>query len=95
MKIDGTSLSAIRSILAATKVSPANHNSLNTEQDKIDVSGNAQVFQNLVQKAKELPDIRADKVQEVVDRIESGKFSLDVGSIAAGMLSVIRREEDV
>lgn len=87
MKIDGTSLSPVSSVQAATRVSPVNKNNKSSELDKIAVSENAQVFQNLVQKVKELPDIREDKVQDISKQIARGEFSLDAQSIALSMLS--------
>jgi negative regulator of flagellin synthesis FlgM len=60
----------------------------NPEKDNLAVSDNAQVFQKLVQKVKELPDIREDKVKAITDQIARGEFSLDAESIAAGMLSL-------
>lgn len=89
MKIDGSSISPIGSVQAATKVSQVNrNNSLNSQQDKIAVSENAQVYQKLVQQVKELPDIREDKVKTISEQIARGEFSLDAESIAASILSL-------
>ncbi|RNC29583.1 MAG: hypothetical protein AWM53_00581 [Candidatus Dichloromethanomonas elyunquensis] len=90
MKIDGTSISPVGSVQAAARVSQVNKSQKISDQDKLAVSENAQVFQNLVQKVKELPDIREDKVKEFSDLINRGEFSIDAESIAAGILS---REE--
>ncbi|NLI94154.1 MAG: flagellar biosynthesis anti-sigma factor FlgM [Peptococcaceae bacterium] len=87
MKIDGTSISPIGSVQAATKVSQINKNNNISDQDKLAVSENAQVFQKLVQKVKDLPEVREDKVKEISDLISRGEFSLDADSIAASMLS--------
>lgn len=87
MKIDGTSISPVGSVQAATRVSPVNKTNKISEQDKVAVSENAQVFQNLVQKIKELPEIREDKVKALAEQIARGEFSLDAESIAASMLS--------
>lgn len=87
MKIDGTSISPIGSVQAATRVSQVSKHHTNSEQDKVAVSGNAQVFQNLVQKVKELPEIREDKVKAIREQIASGEFSLDADSIALSILS--------
>jgi negative regulator of flagellin synthesis FlgM len=93
MKIDGTSISPVGSVQAATRISQVNKHNQGSQRDKVAVSQNAQVFQNLVQKAKELPEIREDKVKAIADQIARGEFSLDADSIAASMLSVERMGE--
>ncbi|NLO97526.1 MAG: flagellar biosynthesis anti-sigma factor FlgM [Peptococcaceae bacterium] len=87
MKVDGTSISPVGSIQATTKVAQVNNNNKSGEQDKLAVSENAQVLQNIMQKVKELPDIREEKVKEISDQIARGEFKLDAASIAASMLS--------
>jgi negative regulator of flagellin synthesis FlgM len=87
MKIDGTSLSPVGSIQAATRAAQVNKNIQSSERDKVAVSENAQVFRKLVQKAKELPEIREAKVNELRGQIARGEFSLDAQSIAESMLS--------
>lgn len=87
MKIDGTPISPVGSVQAATRVSQVNKNNQGSEQDRIAVSENAQVFQKLVQKVKELPDIREDKVKTIAEQIARGEFSIDADSIAFSMLS--------
>ena len=87
MKIDRTSIPPIGSIQAASRVAKIkDKNNRGLGQDQIAVSNGAQVFQNLLQKAKELPDIREDKVKAVTDKIEQGKFNLDAASLAASLL---------
>jgi len=88
MKIDGTSISPIGSVQAATRVSQVNKNNLGSERDKVAVSENAQIFQKLVQQVKELPDVREDRVKAIAEQIARGEFSLDADSIAASMLSI-------
>jgi negative regulator of flagellin synthesis FlgM len=68
-------------------VSQVNKNKQESEQDRLAVSQNGQIFQRLVQKAKELSDIRQDKVQTISEQIARGEFRLDADSIAASMLS--------
>lgn len=87
LKVDGRSISPISSIQAATRVSQINRSNKNNNQDKLAVSENAQLFQNLIQKAKELPDIREEKVKAVSEQIAHGEFRLDAASIAVSMLS--------
>jgi len=54
--------------------------------DTMQVSGNAQLMQKLLQKVKEIPDIREERVQEIAAKIESGNFVIDSQMIARKML---------
>jgi len=86
VKIEGTSISPIGSVQATTKVSQVNKNDGGSKQDKLAVSENAQVFQKLLQKLKELPDIREGKVKIIAEQISNGEFKLDADSLATSML---------
>ena len=61
---------------------------LGKETDNMQVSGNAHLMQKLLQKAKELPDIREEKVQEIAARIDNGQFEIDNSVIARKMLGI-------
>ncbi|MDR2737136.1 MAG: flagellar biosynthesis anti-sigma factor FlgM [Gracilibacteraceae bacterium] len=58
-------------------------------RDQMKVSGNAQLMQKLLQKAKEIPDIREEKVQEITARIENGQFEIDSNIIARKILGML------
>ena len=90
MKIDG--IPPVGNVQPINKTPQVSRDDKNAEQDKVSVSGNAQVFQKLVQKVKELPDVREDRVKEITEQIARGEFSLDSDSIAASMLSPERTE---
>ncbi|MCM1565425.1 MAG: flagellar biosynthesis anti-sigma factor FlgM [Dehalobacter sp.] len=87
MKIDGTSISPVGSVQAATRVSQTGKVNTVLEKDQLAVSENAQVFQKLLQKMKEMPDIRDDRVRAISEQIANGEFNLDAASIAEGILS--------
>ncbi len=87
MKIDGTSISPVGSVQAATRVSQTSKVNTVSEKDQLAVSENAQVFQKLLQKMKEMPDIRDDRVRAISEQIANGEFNLDAASIAEGILS--------
>jgi len=87
MKIHGNKISPVGGVNAAGRVSKSDKNENGLVQDKISVSDNAQVFSKLLQKLKELPDIREDRVNAVSEQIANGKFSLDAESIASAFLS--------
>lgn len=86
MKIDGTSMSPIGSVLAANRVSQVQKKTLGSE-DKVAVSDKAQVFQALLQKAKELPSVREDRVKALTEQIERGEFQIDGQKIAEKLFS--------
>ena len=86
MKIDGVSLSGIVSLQAAKRVnSPEKKNAAGT--DNLAVSDKAQVFQTLLQKAKELPAVREEKVQELSQQIERGEYKVNPRAIAENLLA--------
>lgn len=94
MKIDRmSSIKSISGVKPANRISGAEKEGQGVQSDKIAVSDSAQIFQNLLQKAKSLPDIREEKVNQVKSQIESGEFSLDSISIAESLLSPEKTEE--
>jgi negative regulator of flagellin synthesis FlgM len=93
MKIDGNNpISPVGGVKAVHKVSQVSHEIKNSQQDKVAVSDTAQVFQKLVQKVKDLPDIREDRVKTVKEQIASGQFDIDPHSLAASLISSERTE---
>lgn len=90
MKIDG--IPPVSGVQPISKPSQVSRNDKNAEQDKVAVSENAQVYQKLIQKVKELPDIREDRVRAITEQIARGDFSLDADSIAESMLSPEKME---
>jgi len=83
MKIDGTSLSPVGSVQAANRLSRVEKKAAGMGTDKVAVSDQAQVFQALLQKAKELPAVREDRVRELSEQITKGEFRIDADKIAA------------
>jgi negative regulator of flagellin synthesis FlgM len=88
MKIDATSLSAVGSIQATNRVVSLNKKAayLGNDKDGVNVSDKAQLFQSLLQKAKEIPEIREERIREVTDRINKGEFEINAQAIAAAIL---------
>jgi negative regulator of flagellin synthesis FlgM len=94
MKIDRMSaIKSVSGIKPANRISGVEKGEQGAQTDKIAVSDSAQIFQNLLQKAKSLPDIREEKVNQVKSQIESGEFNLDSISIAESLLSPEKTEE--
>lgn len=87
MKIDPASLSIINGIQATNRANQAEKKKNSSEGDKLAVSDKGQTFQTLLQKAKEAPAIREDKVRTLSEQIESGEFRVNGQRIAANILA--------
>ena len=87
MKIDGTSLSPVGSIQATNKIEQISKKTLSSGKDQVSVSDKAQVYQNLLLKAKEMPSIREEKVQEFSAQLAEGKYQPDTQKIAEKLLN--------
>lgn len=86
MKIDGTAMSPIGSVQAANRLNQVEKKKPSAEFDKVAVSDKAQVYQSLLQKVKEIPAVREDKVQTLSEQIERGEFQVDGQKIAEKLL---------
>ena len=86
MKIDITTLSAISKIQGAKRAANISKPSPEQNADGIKVSDKGQLFQSLLQKAKEIPEIREERVQEVKNQIQNGQFNIDAQLIALKLL---------
>lgn len=87
MKIDGTSLSAIGSIQGTNRLKATEKKTVGLETDKIAVSDKAQLFQSLLQKAKEIPAVREEKVRALTEQIERGEYQVNGQKIAEKLVS--------
>ena len=89
MKVNGIYFSnSVSGIKNTPTVAPGEKNRPPAGHDDLAVSENAQLFQRVLQKAKELPDIQEDKVQTIQKQIEDGQFNLDAFSLARGILGL-------
>lgn len=86
MKIDGTSLTPVGSIQAANRISSMDKKAAEKAADGVNVSDKAQFYQILLQKVKEVPDVRQDRVKEVTEKINNGQFKVDANAIARSLL---------
>lgn len=86
MKIDGTSLSLVGSIQASNRVASIDKKAIEQRTDGVKVSDKAQFYQILLQKVKDIPEIREDRVQEVSKQISNGEFKADANAIARSLL---------
>jgi negative regulator of flagellin synthesis FlgM len=58
-------------------------------EDKVDLSGKAKEIADLVGIAKALPDVRTEKVAEIKERIDAGKYVVDPAKVAQRMIDEI------
>lgn len=87
MKIDGKAIAPIVSIQATHRVSQSQKKAPLSDIDKVAVSDKAQAYQALLQKAKELPSIREERVRALSEKIERGEFKVDAQKIAEKLVS--------
>lgn len=92
MKIDGTSMSPVGSIQAVNRLKQVEKKAVIPEADKIAVSDKAQVYQTLLQKAKEIPSVREERVQALAEQIERGEFKIDGQKIANKLFEIFLKE---
>lgn len=86
MKIEGTSLSPLGSIQAANRVFSIDKKATEQGTDGVKVSDKAQFYQILLQKIKDVPEVRQERVQEVSQQINNGEFKVDANAIARSLL---------
>lgn len=82
MKIDRTSMSPIESVQATNRLNQVEKKALVSEADKVAVSDKAQVYQALLQKVKEIPSVREERVRTLTEQIERGDYKVDGQKIA-------------
>lgn len=88
MKIDGTSIAALGSIQAANRVAAVTPQAAapGREPDGIKVSVKGQLYQSLLQKVQELPEVREERIREITEQIRRGEFKIDAPLIAGKLL---------
>ena len=57
--------------------------------DKVDISGRSREIADIMSSVNQLPDVRAQKVQELKQAVEAGTYSIDPQKIAEKMLKDI------
>lgn len=88
MKIDGTSISPVGSVQAINRLKQVSKKTSVSGIDNVDVSDKAQVFQTLLQKAKDIPSVREERIKDIAGQIERGEFQVNSKQIAEKLLSL-------
>ena len=86
MKIDGTSMSPIGSVQATNRIQTQKKTPV-SEADQVAVSDKGQVYQVLLQKVKEIPSVREERVRALAEQIERGELKVDGQKIAEKLFS--------
>ena len=86
MKIDGTSMSPIGSVQASNRLNQTHKKTSIPGADQVAVSDKAQVYQALLQKVKEIPSVREERVRSLSEQIERGDFKVDPQKIAEKLM---------
>jgi len=88
MKIDRISITPVESVQATGRVNNIRKKVQTAETDIMAVSDSVQVYQSLLQKVKEIPAIREDRVEALMKQLERGEFKIDSNTIAEKLFSV-------
>jgi negative regulator of flagellin synthesis FlgM len=86
MKIDGPSMPPIGSVQATSRIQTQKKTPV-SEADQVAVSDKGQVYQVLLQKVKEIPSVREERVRALSEQIERGEFKVDGQKIAEKLFS--------
>lgn len=86
MKVDGISPSSIITVKAINRIEQINGKARSLGTDEVAVSNKAQVYQNVLLKAKGVPAVREEKVREFSDRLANGQFHFDARKLANRLL---------
>ena len=84
MKIDG--IPPVEGTKAVNRPGKVEKKSPGLGTDQVAVSGQAQVFQGLVQKVKDLPDVREERVRALAGQIAGGQYKVDAQAVAKKLL---------
>jgi negative regulator of flagellin synthesis FlgM len=87
MKIDGPFIPPIGSVQASNRINQVEKKITASEADNVAVSEKAQEFQTLLQKIKEIPSVREERVRALAEQIERGEFKIDAHKIAEKLFS--------
>lgn len=61
-------------------------NNRSDRKDRIEISDRGRDYQFAINKARELPEVRAEKVAKIKGQLEAGNYKIDSGKIADKIL---------
>lgn len=93
MKINKTdNIMKVYNNMSSNKVN-ANKNKL--EKDNVNLSERAKDYQFAMEKIKEVPDIRIDKVKDLKEKVQSGNYNVEGKKIVEKMFENIHFDERI
>lgn len=93
MKVNKTdNIMKVYNNMSSNKVN-ANKNKL--EKDNINLSERAKDYQFAMEKIKEVPDIRIDKVKDLKEKVQSGNYNVEGKKIVEKMFENIHFDERI
>ena len=87
LKLDGIRLTGISSIQETKKTEPTKNKESFRNKDGVVVSDFAHIFQNIVNKTKEIPSVDQTKIKHLQQQIENGQFVINNNLIAQKIIS--------
>lgn len=63
-----------------------------SRKDELTLSGPARDFSIVMKALREVPDIREDKVESLLKRIESGEYTVPAGDVAARISEIMLKK---
>lgn len=62
---------------------------VSSKKDIVSISNNAKDSQNIMKALKDVPDIRMEKVREISERYETGKYNINGKDVADNILKSV------
>lgn len=72
---------------------PTKVSEISSKKDELSISGTAKDFSVVMKALKAVPDIRQDKVNEILQSMESGNYSVKASDIADKIVSSLKVKE--
>lgn len=66
-----------------------------SKEDKINISEEAKTYQFAINKLKDIPEIRTDKVNSLKKQIQSGTYKVDADKIAEKMIDKVNFDKKI
>ncbi len=87
LKIGGIKVNPVNRYNAVQKT--AKPSSVRQDSDKLDISGSNRLFSAALSAAKDMPEVRMEKVQAIKDSYEKGNYIVDGQKTAKKMLESV------
>ncbi|NLK73798.1 MAG: flagellar biosynthesis anti-sigma factor FlgM [Clostridiales bacterium] len=85
MRIDA--LNKVSQLYKASSTQNTTKVKASSYSDKVEISSEGKAYHNVKQVLNQVPDIRADKVNELKQKIQSGTYNISAEEVADKMIS--------